>query len=185
MASVAFTTFSPFDLQLRRLYSVVWIGGTACCCAFRPRHAEVGKHHCEQGHKLPQCGSPDNEALPTVAGSPIAKNKALDAASLCGRPTRALMHIADSSRLSRLRVGDWALGSLGEIGTAAEGHSRHDPFESLLTPPPVRHHALQEFVESSVVMWFSNVAQFVCDHVIDSVDRSFDETTIEQKAPSR
>ena len=67
-------------------------------------------------------------------------------------------------------------------GDCHRNFSCHDPLEPLFPTLPVRHHSVQQVKEGSAVVWLSDVAKLVGDDVIDGVDRSFDQASVEQEA---
>jgi len=46
-------------------------------------------------------------------------------------------------------------------------------------------HTLKEFIERGAVVWLGDVAQYVCNDIVNGIDRCLDQATIEQQPPSR
>ena len=62
---------------------------------------------------------------------------------------------------------------------------RHPLLQPPLPPRPIRHDPVQQPVERRPVMRLRHVAEFMRDHVVDRVDRGFDEPAVEQQPPRR
>lgn len=57
----------------------------------------------------------------------------------------------------------------------------HYLLEPLLPTLPIRHHPRQQFEEGCAVMRLSDVAKFVGDDIVNGVNWSFDETSVQQE----
>ncbi len=61
----------------------------------------------------------------------------------------------------------------------------HNALQPLFPAAPVGEHAVQKFIEGSPMVGFAYVAEFVRDHVVNGIDRGFDESSIEEQSTRR
>ena len=47
---------------------------------------------------------------------------------------------------------------------------------------PVRHHLIEEFKERHTVMWLGHMTEFMRNYVVDGINRSLYQPTVEQQA---
>lgn len=130
---------------------------------------------------LPPCRRRKADRTPTALSQRFFQN------AVTGNSTSQSNKVASGNATDAPNTGARINLIASTLISGAEGDSsirlslRHEPFEPGLPFFPIGQNLIQQGIKRRPVMRFGDVAKLVGDDVVDRVDRSLDETSVEEQ----